>query len=598
MDSQSLSQILDDSQEMENEDMFGAGAPPPPGSEQWKKNPSPPVFFDWKQAGNTRSQGNASQLSQPQQVAGTNSSSQPTQSASNAISKVAGKSTQSGRTRARAHSTGNPQRVRSASTRPPRKTSQAATTSTNQGGASTSGEEIDMCVNQLCTYIESVSEPLFGKDSNNISHDGTASSKSKMREPESTQLFTNTCEENRKQFYSALNEFRKDKSNINRQAMVEARTNLRLLHHSLGNAQAFGELPRSLHEQLLPKLQNSTIVLAATPERLPTITEAPSEVSPVKEDKSNPPRSSSSSRIRVESKRFSMASLHSSPVQGPHEGLQAGLASFSLTGQEPPGSVLLATSVWVIVDLEDFVVSDEHLQTLRQTIRDKTNGASVIRKRNLTVATANRRCVNLVWKHTKGYIPDIRFSDKISGVTRTTYKGDVGPGVSHQIINRQETVAATTGNRRKKTYTAAIRTVGSQRKMICESLGHLQVLLRPSQSVNIPTETIARQIQCSVMYDTVQAITDAVLKEITMERYGLEFKTYVKACAELCVQMAISPKPPHVEFHQSPNGMRFDTEIYKYYTKLGPKIEFFVWKPMYVKKDGPLLCKGVAQGMK
>ncbi|XP_052786723.1 uncharacterized protein LOC128222019 [Mya arenaria] len=150
----------------------------------------------------------------------------------------------------------------------------------------------------------------------------------------------------------------------------------------------------------------------------------------------------------------------------------------------------------------------------------------------------------------------------------------------------------------EKTYTAAIRTVGSQRKMICESLGHLQVLLRPSQSVNIPTETIARQIQCSVMYDTVQAITDAVLKEITMERYGLEFKTYVKACAELCVQMAISPKPPHVEFHQSPNGMRFDTEIYKYYTKLGPKIEFFVWKPMYVKKDGPLLCKGVAQGMK
>lgn len=40
--------------------------------------------------------------------------------------------------------------------------------------------------------------------------------------------------------------------------------------------------------------------LAATPECFPTITQAPSEVSPVKEDKFNPPHSSSSSRIRLE----------------------------------------------------------------------------------------------------------------------------------------------------------------------------------------------------------------------------------------------------------------------------------------------------------
>lgn len=53
--------------------------------------------------------------------------------------------------------------------------------------------------------------------------------------------------------------------------------------------------------------------------------------------------------VLKESKSFSMASLHSSPVQGPDEDLQAGLA-FSLAREEISGCVLLATSVRGIGD--------------------------------------------------------------------------------------------------------------------------------------------------------------------------------------------------------------------------------------------------------
>jgi hypothetical protein len=44
------------------------------------------------------------------------------------------------------------------------------------------------------------------------------------------------------------------------------------------------------------------------------------------------------------------------------------------------------------------------------------------------------------------------------------------------------------------------------------------------------------------------------------------------------------------------DGMLFDTSVFKAYTKSGKFVDYIVWPPLYLHENGPLLCKGVAQG--
>ena len=44
-------------------------------------------------------------------------------------------------------------------------------------------------------------------------------------------------------------------------------------------------------------------------------------------------------------------------------------------------------------------------------------------------------------------------------------------------------------------------------------------------------------------------------------------------------------------------GDTFDEDLYKAYTKSGKTVEFVVWPVLLLHKTGPILCKGVAQGI-
>jgi hypothetical protein len=44
-----------------------------------------------------------------------------------------------------------------------------------------------------------------------------------------------------------------------------------------------------------------------------------------------------------------------------------------------------------------------------------------------------------------------------------------------------------------------------------------------------------------------------------------------------------------------PNGTPLDKNVLKEYTVSGDTIAFLVWPVLYLHKDGPILCKGVAQ---
>ena len=71
-------------------------------------------------------------------------------------------------------------------------------------------------------------------------------------------------------------------------------------------------------------------------------------------------------------------------------------------------------------------------------------------------------------------------------------------------------------------------------------------------------------------------------------------KQYVDKCLEVCWMMVCHSPPLHLEWNYK--GHSFDLQILKPFTESGNMVDFVVWPVTFLHKDGPLLCKGVAQG--
>ena len=73
-----------------------------------------------------------------------------------------------------------------------------------------------------------------------------------------------------------------------------------------------------------------------------------------------------------------------------------------------------------------------------------------------------------------------------------------------------------------------------------------------------------------------------------------EVQQYTAMCLEVCWLMNMYDPPIAIG---SPPAKRsvFDHTIYKGFTKSGKTVDYVVWLPLYLHKNGRLLCKGVAQ---
>lgn len=83
-----------------------------------------------------------------------------------------------------------------------------------------------------------------------------------------------------------------------------------------------------------------------------------------------------------------------------------------------------------------------------------------------------------------------------------------------------------------------------------------------------------------------------------------ELQTYIKSCLKVSLKMAATDPPiimscPRIQKNkESSEGcseVKFDKEMFKSYTVIGPLIDFFVWPALLLHENGPLLGKGVAQ---
>ncbi|KAH3785865.1 hypothetical protein DPMN_163960 [Dreissena polymorpha] len=70
---------------------------------------------------------------------------------------------------------------------------------------------------------------------------------------------------------------------------------------------------------------------------------------------------------------------------------------------------------------------------------------------------------------------------------------------------------------------------------------------------------------------------------------------FLREAFMLCWLMTIQD-PPVVFDRLLQHGAKFNTELYRSYTKSGPLVDFPVWPTMFLHEGGPVLCKGVAQG--
>ncbi|KAK3594518.1 hypothetical protein CHS0354_030864 [Potamilus streckersoni] len=76
-----------------------------------------------------------------------------------------------------------------------------------------------------------------------------------------------------------------------------------------------------------------------------------------------------------------------------------------------------------------------------------------------------------------------------------------------------------------------------------------------------------------------------------------DIRPYLDECVELCFLMNIQEPPLELRGLMYTTGTPFDDSAFQPYTKSGKKIEYVVWPAMHLYRDGPLLCRGIAQGM-
>lgn len=94
-----------------------------------------------------------------------------------------------------------------------------------------------------------------------------------------------------------------------------------------------------------------------------------------------------------------------------------------------------------------------------------------------------------------------------------------------------------------------------------------------------------------------QMMTEVICEEMKLADEVVVLK-YAKRCIELSWAMCEHSPPVYMLFEKEiKDDTPFKSDVYKPYTRLGKDLEYVVWPPLYLHQGGPMLSKGVAQGI-
>ncbi|XP_052794075.1 uncharacterized protein LOC128227501 [Mya arenaria] len=91
-------------------------------------------------------------------------------------------------------------------------------------------------------------------------------------------------------------------------------------------------------------------------------------------------------------------------------------------------------------------------------------------------------------------------------------------------------------------------------------------------------------------------IKNILKNKVTLPSNSEDVQKYFRECVEVCWLAAVQDPPLHMRFKVI--NRKFNSEIFRDYIARGPFMDFMVWPPLFLKENGPLLSKGVAQGCK
>ncbi|XP_053400327.1 uncharacterized protein LOC123557974 [Mercenaria mercenaria] len=121
-----------------------------------------------------------------------------------------------------------------------------------------------------------------------------------------------------------------------------------------------------------------------------------------------------------------------------------------------------------------------------------------------------------------------------------------------------------------------------------------------SAEVEVPIKVFSKSVAAEVLKhvavsDILPAISNDKQYQDVLRNAGVQ--KYLEKCFHLCWLMQAQYPPMLMDFETKP-GMPFNTNVFETYAKRGPKTVRVVWPPVYLHKDGPLVCKGYAEGTK
>ncbi|WAQ99470.1 hypothetical protein MAR_023843 [Mya arenaria] len=123
---------------------------------------------------------------------------------------------------------------------------------------------------------------------------------------------------------------------------------------------------------------------------------------------------------------------------------------------------------------------------------------------------------------------------------------------------------------------------------------YIQTKIQP-RTINV--EDKLKQMRKGLAESLVPSVQKAYIKTYWDNECLRAIKPFIKRCIFIAWMMVVQT-PPMCFDRELQEGATFDAARYRQYTSSGHIVHFLVWPALLLYRDGPVVCKGVAQGKK
>ncbi|XP_053389832.1 filamin A-interacting protein 1-like isoform X2 [Mercenaria mercenaria] len=111
-------------------------------------------------------------------------------------------------------------------------------------------------------------------------------------------------------------------------------------------------------------------------------------------------------------------------------------------------------------------------------------------------------------------------------------------------------------------------------------------------------DTKLKQLRKDMASSMVPIVQKAYIEASWTNRCIEELKPYILKCLYLGWMMVVQSPPLVLHEFPTEKEIKFDKNMYKEYTASGPLVSYVVWPALLLEENGPVVCKGVAEGQK